>query len=130
MKKSRLVQNQRMMLVLGILVAIFVLLLVRTAWIQIVNGEDLSRRALEQQTSDNTVSAKRGNIYDRNYKVLASNTTVETISITPENLRNSLKDNGISEGRAAEGIAEILGMQPQTIENKIQKKSNCCGREN
>jgi len=124
MKQSRLLQNKRIMLVLTVVVAVFVFLLGRTAWIQIINGEELSRKALEQQTSDNTVSAKRGNIYDRNYKVLASNTTVETISITPENIRNSIENKGLTVGRVAEQIAEILGLKPETVEAKIAKESS------
>ncbi|MEE1013881.1 MAG: penicillin-binding transpeptidase domain-containing protein [Clostridia bacterium] len=124
MKKSRLVQNRRMMILLAFAVAIFAALAVRTAWIQIVNGEELSRKALEQQTSDNTVSAKRGNIFDRNYKVLASNTSVETISITPADLRESIETNRTTVSRVAEEIANRLGLKKETVENKINKASS------
>ncbi len=104
-------------------VALFVILICKTAWIQIVDGEWLSREALEQQTSDNTVSAKRGKIYDRNYKVMASNVSVETISITPENLRLSIKENNMSIARTAEDIAEILVLDSEEIEEKINRQS-------
>lgn len=124
MKKSRLVQNKRMMILLAVAVALFVALAVRTAWIQIVDGEELSRKALEQQTSDNTVSAKRGNIFDRNYKVLASNTSVETISITPADLRASIEGNRTTVSRVAEEIANRLGLKKETVENKINKASS------
>lgn len=124
MKKSRLVQNKRMMILLAFAVAIFAVLAVRTAWIQIVDGEELSRKALEQQTSDNTVSAKRGNIFDRNYKVLASNTSVETISITPADLRESIEANRTTVSRVAEEIANRLGLKKETVENKINKASS------
>ena len=98
-------------------------LVLRTAWHQIVRGDELSRKALEQQTSDNTVSAKRGKIYDRNYKVMASNVTVETISITPENIRKSIETNKMSAKAVAEDIAEILSGDSEDILNKINKKS-------
>ena len=81
----------RTMIMLAAFSAAFLLLIGRTAWLQIVQGEKLSRDALQQQTSDNTVSAKRGKIYDRNLKVLASNVSVETISIAPAELRSSIK---------------------------------------
>lgn len=79
--KKRKKPSRIMVMALCFTVA-FTALIFRVGWLQIVRGKDLSREALDQQTSDNTVSAKRGNIYDRNYKVLATNSTVETISIT------------------------------------------------
>ncbi len=123
-KKSRMKQNKRIMIVLTLFLTVLVLLILRTAWIQIVDGEQLSRAALEQQTSDNTVSAKRGKIFDRNYKVLASNVSVETVSIAPEALRKSIENNNMTVGRAAEGIAEKLGLDAKTVEDKINKKSS------
>ena len=120
---SRPVQRRRIVIVAVIATVLFVGLILRTAWHQVVRGDYLSRAALEQQTSDNTVSAKRGKIYDRNYKVLASNVTVETISITPENVRKSAESKGLSLDDVAEDIGEILGAEPEDIETKINKKS-------
>ncbi len=120
---SRPIQRKRIVIVTAIAVALFAALICRTAWHQIVRGEYLSRAALEQQTSDNTVSAKRGKVYDRNYKVLASNMTVETISITPENVRKSLENNGMSVQRVSDDIAEILDIESDTVANRINKKS-------
>lgn len=120
---TRPIHRKRIKSLMLIGVALFMLLVLRTAWHQIVDGEELSRKALEQQTSDNTVSAKRGKIYDRNYKVMASNVTVETISITPENVRKSLEKNNISRERAAEDIAAILSADSEDVLNKINKKS-------
>ncbi len=120
---SRPVQRKRIVFICAAIVAVFALLLLRTAWIQIVNGEQLSRAALEQQTSDNTVSAKRGKIYDRNFKVLAGNVTVETISITPQNLRDAIEKHNLSEARVAEEIADILNLKAEDVEKKIKKTS-------
>lgn len=124
MKQSRLTQNKRIAGVLITFISIFLLLIVRIAWIQLVDGEQYSRAALEQQTSDNTVSAKRGNIFDRNYKILASNTSVETISITPKILRDSIEENHMTISRVANDIAEILGIKAETVENRIKKESS------
>ncbi len=120
---SRPIQRKRIAIVTALAVALFALLILRTAYHQIIRGEALSRAALEQQTSDNTVSAKRGKVYDRNYKVLASNMTVETISITPENVRKSLESNGMSVQRVADDIAEILDLDSEVVASRINKKS-------
>ena len=122
-KKSRMQQNKRIMFMLAMFLVILALLLFRTAWIQIVDGEQLSRDALEQQTSDNTVSAKRGKIFDRNYKVLASNVSVETISIAPADLRKSIENNNLTSSKVAEGIAERLELDAKSVEDKINKQS-------
>lgn len=82
----------------------------------------MSRQALDQQTSDNTVSAKRGNIYDRNYKVLATNTTVETISITPETLRTSISKKNMTIDEVAQRFADILELEKDAVKDKISKK--------
>ncbi len=120
---SRPIQRKRIVVITIAAVVMFAALICRTAWHQIVRGEFLSRAALEQQTSDNTVSAKRGKIYDRNYKVLASNMTVETISITPENVRKSIESSKMSVERVAEDIAEILGLESDSVAEKINRKS-------
>lgn len=99
----------------------FTALIFRVGWLQIVRGKDLSREALDQQTSDNTVSAKRGNIYDRNYKVLATNSTVETISITPETVRSSIEKKGLTVDEVSSRIADILGLEKENVKDKISK---------
>ncbi len=120
---TRPVHRKRIKWVMMIGVLLLAGLVLRISWHQIVDGSELSRKALEQQTSDNTVSAKRGKIYDRNYKVMASNVTVETISITPENIRKSLDKNNMSYTRAAEDIAAIVSADSEDVLEKINKKS-------
>ncbi len=124
MKTSRKTQKMRTSILALIFIGAFCLLAVRTAWIQVVRGDQLSRDALEQQTSDQTVSAKRGKIYDRNLTVLASNVSVETISITPGDLRSSIEKNGLTISSVAEGLAEKLGMKPEDVEKKIHRESS------
>lgn len=122
--EARPIHRKRIVLVMGIAVVLFVILVGRTAWHQIVKGEQLSRAALEQQTSDNTVAAKRGKIYDRNLKVLASNVSVEKISMTPKMLKESIEKSGKSVSRVAEDIGAILDVEPKDIEDRINKDSN------
>lgn len=111
----------RLMFIAGAFAVLMFALCLRVGWIQIVRGRELSREALDQQTSDNTVSAKRGNIYDRNYKVLASNITVESISITPDAVRRSIEKRQLSLDSVSRDIADILGMEMETVKDKISK---------
>ncbi len=120
-EQSTFKQKKRIMLLLASVVMIFFALLVRVAWLQIVRGEWLSSAAREQQTSDNIISPERGLIYDRNMKVLANNLSVETISITPKNVRDNSKQ---TPEQIAAKLAEILELDKESVLNKINKKSN------
>ena len=119
--KKKTGTSGRLIFIAAVFTFLMALLCLRVGWIQIVRGRDLSRQALDQQTSDNTVSAKRGNIYDRNYKILASNITVESISVSPDMVRTSIEDNGLSTDMVAKSIADILGMDMETVKDKISK---------
>lgn len=121
---SKPIHRKRIIIIMTAAILMFAVLVLRTAWHQIIRGEELSRAALEQQTSDSTVRAKRGKIYDRNYKVLASNTSVETISIDPKNLRASLEKASVSVQSAADEIADILNLDSSDVANKINKESS------
>ena len=120
-EQSTFKQRGRIIFLLGAVIVIFFLLMVRVAWLQIVDGEKLSSAAREQQTSDNTISPKRGLIYDRNMKVLANNLSVETISITPKNARSNTKQ---SKEQIADKLAEILELNEEDVLKKIEKQSN------
>ncbi len=124
MKKSRLQQNKRIARILVAFLICLGVLILRTAMIQIIDGEELSRKALEQQTSDNTVSAKRGKIFDRNYKILAANASVETISIAPLEFRDSIEKSKITTSKVAEDFAKILDLDKDTVKRKIDKESS------
>ncbi len=120
-EQSTFVQRKKIGGLLAITVFLFCALMVRVAWLQIVRGEELSSAAREQQTSDNTITPKRGLIYDRNMKIIANNLSVETISITPKNVRQNSKQ---SAEEIARNMAEILELDEESVLAKINKNSN------
>ncbi len=120
-EQSTLKQRKRIIFLLLAVIVIFFALIVRVGWLQIAQGEKLSSAAREQQTSDSTISAKRGLIYDRNMKVLANNLSVETISITPANVRLNTKQ---TPEEIAAKLAEILELDKQDVLDKVNKESN------
>ena len=54
---------------------LIVALCFRTAWLQIVKSEELSKMAEVQHTRDLKVTAKRGAVYDRNGEMMAASLT-------------------------------------------------------
>ena len=88
-----------LLLLLTIIVA---LLIFRVAWVQLVQGPQLQKMAIEQQTRDRIVSSKRGTIFDRNKVELAVSISVETVSVIPKEITQPEKVSG--------KLCEILGI--------------------
>ncbi len=85
---------------------------------QLVDHEFYSKRALEQQTTDSAISAKRGNILDCNGVVLAQSATVWDIVIDP----SAIEDDG-KRAELAEGLAEILDLDFETVYAQTKKNN-------
>ena len=81
----------------------------RLAFLQLVQGEELQRRAIEQQLADTPISAKRGTIYDTKGKILAQSASVWQVVMAPANFDSGTEGD---EERAfvASRLAEILGL--------------------
>ncbi len=100
--------------------ALLTLLGVRLVFLQIVDGDTLSREALQQQTRDSEVASNRGVIYDRNLKKLAQSAAVETVTANPNEIQKAKKDiNEISLR-----LSDVLGVEKETISKELSKKVN------
>ena len=87
MQNNILKLKRRMLVVLiGVAVA-SVVLIGQTANLQFVRGEELKAKAYGQQSSDRTITANRGTIYDRSGEnILAKSSTVQTVTVNPVNI--------------------------------------------
>ena len=93
MVEMKLNGKKKMRNMLFICFTIFVCLIVRLGFIQCVQGEELKTLAYEQQTLDRSINPKRGTIYDSSGKnVLAISSTVETVTVNPENIEKEDKE--------------------------------------
>lgn len=70
MKRTAVTVTNKKRIAIGfiIIAVLMVLLAFRVAWIQVVDADELTEKAIDQQTSDIPIAAKRGVIYDRNGK--------------------------------------------------------------
>lgn len=87
----------------------FTLLVTQLFMIQIVHGEMYQSRASNQQTRSTILSAKRGEIYDRNMNTLAQSATVWNVCISPAEIEMKRLD------KTAEGLAEILDIDKSVV---------------
>ncbi len=85
---------------------------------QLVRGEELRSKAIDQSLITTELSPMRGTIYDASgTKVLAQSASVWTVAIEP---------NYIKEGDAAkiaEGLSQILGLDYDSVYSKTQQNS-------
>ena len=100
-----------------IIAVLMILLAFRVAWIQIVDADELTEKAIGQQTSDITIEAQRGVIYDRNGKELATSITCYTLWVRPAQLAEENTADEITE--IAETLAPIVEMDAGDIRKKL-----------
>ena len=87
-KRSIFRRTVLMMLVCGVLM--FVPLGWKLWEVAILHHDEYQQKASDQQTLDMTVTASRGNIYDRNGNVMAMSATVYNLILSPNDLVKSV----------------------------------------
>lgn len=110
--------NKRIIISFGIVMVGLLALALRTGYLQIVRGEELQKGALEQQTQDRQISAKRGSILDRNGKTLAVSASVEQVSVSP----NVIKEQK-NEDEVVKALSDILDLDPDEVRKKVTSDS-------
>ena len=110
-------QIKRAVTVLVGILLVFAILLGRIFLIQTVDFEKYLKKVIEQMTTQSSVSAERGVIYDRNGKILATNITTYRVFISPSSISNNQKEaekNGEHINYAehiSRGLSEILSIE-------------------
>ena len=116
-----LVHKRRVAIGFFIVALLMVALTFRVAWIQIVDAEEYTEKAILQQTNDTTIQAKRGIIYDRNGKELATSTTCYTLWVWPSQFTYEKTDEEIKEMCAK--IAEIIDKDEEKVLQSATKET-------
>lgn len=128
-----------MMLLLG--VGTFLLLFWKLYDLQINQYDEMTARAVHQQTREVSVNASRGTIYDKNHNILASSTTAEKVILDPlrigqyvesqEKAQDEAADRAREKGETytrqpirdqsyiARGLSRILDIDQESIEKKM-----------
>ena len=81
-------------------------LIIRLAWIQIINVEYYTNKAISQQTKDSTIESSRGDILDRNGKELATSISCYNMIAQAKAIQESYSSAEIKV--MAEEIAEVV----------------------
>lgn len=107
--------------IISVLLFIFILmfsLLGRVAFLQLIDGKHLQTLAASNQTLTETLSAKRGNIYDANGDALAFSYETDKIYIDPSSIK---KDS--NKEIVAQGLASILEIDSAELLAKLNESN-------
>lgn len=116
MRKPTIKTRRRLGLALAVATLIVFFLGYRLIRIQLIEGEEYKKGALQQWTKAIDITSDRGLIYDRKGKKLAINTTAYTVWAAPSDLDEP--------EAAALQLGPILGMDSEELYKKITSDSN------
>lgn len=121
MKRTVTVKHKKRIAIGFVLLALLLVgLTFRVGWHQIVKADELTEKAMQQQTQDVPIAAKRGTIYDRNGKELASSITCYSVWVRPAQIKENYSETETED--LAEKIAEITGEDFEDVSGDLIKK--------
>lgn len=124
LESKNLIHISKLKNLLIVTILIFILLVGRIGFIQFVQGNSLKEMAYQQQTINQIISPKRGNIYDSTGKALAIGAQVDTITVNPTKIvKNNDVDTKDYKEKVAKGLSEIFELNYDTVLEKINSTS-------
>lgn len=123
-ESKNFIYSKKLKMSLVIILIIFLLLITRIGFLQFVQGNHLKELAYNQQTINQIISPKRGNIYDSTGKALAISAQVDTITINPTKIVKKT-DEGTKalKEKVAKGLSEIFELNYDEVLEKVNSTS-------
>ncbi len=119
---------RRARVVSALVFAVIVALVIRILWIQTVQYDTYQAKVIEQMTTESTVNADRGNIYDTNGILIATNITTYRIFIAPRTIAEE-QSKADEKGEQVSyhdiittGLASLLGEGYGVSEDFVRKQ--------
>jgi len=119
MKTTNISRKRRLRNFLFVAFSICIMLVIRIGFIQFVQGSELQSMAYIQQTLNRKINPKRGRILDSTGEnMLAVSASVETISVTPSNIKKEDKE------KIARAMSDIFNLDYENVLKKVSKNSS------
>ena len=118
--------KKNLIIILVIVFTLMMILCIRLGWVQIVKGSEYSELAVEQQTKDTPIEAKRGMIYDTNGNELAVSVTCYTIWARPADVRSGDTETEKNENveKVSKTLADVLEMDYDDVKEAVTKEQS------
>lgn len=112
----------RRLIITGIVATLgFVVVTGSLVFINVVKGEEYSKKAYSQQMKNQIISPKRGAILDTNGSVLAQSISVDTVSINPSSVKYT-NNKTVEPEKLAQIFSEIFDITYEDALAKAQSK--------
>ena len=125
-KSQNFIYIKKLKMIFIVIILILILLVGRIGFLQFVQGSYLKELAYNQQSINQIISPKRGSIYDSTGKTLATSSSVDTITINPDKIGESIKDNSEKtklKENLAKAFSEIFELDYNETLSKINSDS-------
>ena len=123
--------SKRLRLGAAVFIVIFLLLIIRIFWLQVVDGADLKEQMYAQLIANEVISPKRGTIYDSTGKQLAISVSVDTVSINPNSIVVTDDNDEIDESKTkalkekvAKSFSKIFELDYEETLKKVSSTSS------
>ncbi|MFH5182827.1 hypothetical protein ACHHV8_09445 [Paenibacillus sp. TAB 01] len=114
----------RSLLIGGLFTLLFVALVGRLYWVQVVDGAELLAAAQKKWEAEEVLRPIRGAIVDRNDKVLAEDAPAYTVALNPTLIKKYHLENAVSKGLAAILKTSDDPTSIAALEDKISSRLN------
>jgi Cell division protein FtsI/penicillin-binding protein 2 len=108
--------NERMKFVLVIIIFLFIIIIAKVFYIQVISYEKLNKYATSLWSRNLPLEANRGIIYDKNGVILAGNITTTSLVLIPNQI--------INKEDTAKKLADILEVEYNDMLNHVSKKAS------
>lgn len=115
MNKVRTINRKMLMIYVIGIIGICMIVLGKLTYLMVYKSQYYSEKALEVQERQRKIKAPRGEIFDRNGKIIASNKTVCTVSV----IYNQIKEPE----KVIEILSKELGLDEAEVRKKVTKRS-------
>ena len=97
-------------------VLIFIIIMLKIIYIQVFQYNDIVNKAKDLWSRNLPIEGSRGNIYDSNLEILASNTTTTSLVLIPNQIQEK--------ERAVKELAKILNVSEKEMKSHVYKKTS------
>lgn len=121
-KDTTQIMSKRVSVLLKVMGIFMLFLLGKIFYMQVFKYDEYQQKVIDQITVSSTLTAERGDIYDANMNLLATNKTVWRLFISPKDIKDYSDDKKIDYADLiSKGLSDITGVAYDDIYAKTQK---------
>lgn len=124
MSSQNFIYTNKLKIIFTAFIILIIILVLRLGFLQFIQGNSLKESAYQQQTINQVISPKRGNIYDSTGQSLAISARVDTVTINPSKIvdKTDEKTKELKE-KVAKAFSEIFELDYEETLAKVSSEN-------